>query len=1353
DLTLLSQNERQHLLVELNATQTEFARDLCVQQLFEQRVAESPNSVAVVYGNDSFTYGELNARANQLANYLRKSGVGPEVLVGLCVERSLDMMVGLLGVLKAGGAYVPLDPLFPKDRVAFIVEDAKAPLLITQSALLDTLPQHSARTICLDADWSEIAKESSEKLSSENMGPLAGPDNLAYVLFTSGSTGKPKGVQIEHHCLTNFLCSMQREPGISSNDVLLAVTTLSFDIAGLEMYLPLVSGARVVIASYEEARDGASILRLLETHKVTLMQATPVTWRLMIEAGWNGTGRLKILCGGEAFPRELADQLLPRCAELWNMYGPTETTIWSTLHRVREGETGAVSIGRPIANTDLYILDSNRRPVPMGVAGELYIGGDGLARGYLDRPELTAEKFVPHPFSSSARKRLYRTGDLCRYRRDGNVVFLSRIDTQVKVRGFRIELGEIESVLAEHKGVAQAVVLAREDRPGNPQLVAYVIPEPDAPKSDPAPETLPEAIVNQWESIWDEAYKPSVATATRFNIAGWNSSYTGTPIPPEEMLEWVECTVERISSLQPKRILEIGCGTGLLLFRLLDRCEHYQGIDLSESALNSIRKQLTQEERQKVSLRRGAAHDLSFLQPQSFDTVIINSVAQYFPSIDYLLQVLQAAIEKTGDGGTIFVGDVRSLPLLRAFHAAVQLRQSPSSLSSQQWLDRVQRQVSQEEELVIDPDFFSALQHHVTRAADVDILLKRGRFHNEMNQFRYDVLLRVGRESRKTSPAQSLNWRKAGLTVEDLTVEALQQLLERQHTEALAIETIPNCRVSEAMAALDLAAAPEAPKNIDELQQAAQQAGMENCADPHSFWQLESTLRYSVALAWSDDPRCFDAVFIDRNYDRNDRNSAAPSAAPTIQQNFSKDWKTYANDPARGSAMRNLVPELRAWLNERLPEYMLPAAFVVLDSLPLTPNGKIDRKALPAPEFTGSESNLYVAPRNSTEQMVAEIWSEVLHVPRVGMNDDFFGLGGHSLLATQVISRIRQAFKIEIPLRVMFECPRLDALAERIQTAKQGLEVPAIVRVPRGKPLPAAFAQQRLWFLDQLEPDNPVYNIPYTLKATGPIDDDAIEQSLNTIAQRHESLRTSFAAEGDGPVQIIHESVRVPFKKIDLSTLDPDLREAEARRLIAQDANTPFNISQAPLVRGMLMHLSETEHYLLINIHHIISDRWSMGVLSVELTSLYEAIVEGRTATLPDLPLQYADYAVWQRTWLDGDVLEKQLTYWKTHLKDAPPVLELPTDRPRTPVESSRGDVAYLSLPRELSDKLSQLSRQHGATLFMTLLAGFQALLSRYSGQQDIVLGTAIANRNQPELENVIGFFLNTLPLRTRLSG
>jgi amino acid adenylation domain-containing protein len=514
-LKILTDAEMHTLHVTWNETAADYPSQACVHELFEAQVKRTPEAVACISGEEPFgvaqdgqlTYGELNRRANRLAHYLRASGVGPEALVGICMEPSLEMVIGLLGILKAGGVYVPLDPAYPQERLALMLQDSGARLLLTQERLLADLPKHEVEVVCLDHDWTQIARS-----SARNPARKATAENLAYVIYTSGSTGKPKGVQVSHRAVCNLLHAMRDQPGIANQDVLLAVTSLSFDIAALEIFLPLMVGARLVVASREVAADGVRLSEMLAACGATVMQATPATWRLLLEAGWPGNPQLKILCGGEALPHELADQLLGCGSELWNLYGPTETTIWSALYplspshspahtvdREQDSRHGPVSIGRPIGNTQFYLLDSHLQPVPVGVPGELYIGGDGLARGYLNHPELTEEKFVyvlpPTARESTASPpnigegqvedslRLYKTGDLVRYRPDGNLEFLNRIDYQVKVRGYRIELGEIEAAMEQHPAVRQVVVVTREleHNPGEKLLVGYIVSQAAKP--------------------------------------------------------------------------------------------------------------------------------------------------------------------------------------------------------------------------------------------------------------------------------------------------------------------------------------------------------------------------------------------------------------------------------------------------------------------------------------------------------------------------------------------------------------------------------------------------------------------------------------------------------------------------------------------------------------------------------------------------------------------------------------------------------------------------------------------------------------------------------------------------------
>ena len=925
---LLWPEQERYILEGFNQTRTTFPEDQTVVQLFEAQARKTPDQTAIIFEDQSLTYAQLNARSNQVAHYLRSLEVQPDTLVGIWMERSLEMVVGQLGILKAGGAYVPLDPAFPNERLAFMMEDADVRVLLTQQNLIAALPPHSARIVALDSDWKLIASQ-----SDNNPGKAAIAENLAYVIYTSGSTGKPKGVQVGHRALTNFLCSVRQDLGITSGDVLLSVTTPSFDMAALEIYLPLITGAQLVIVSREVASDGPQLKQRLTDSSATVMQATPATWGMLIDGGWDGGGQLKILCGGESLHRDLANQLLARSVALWNVYGPTETTIWSTKCKIESPGT-KISIGRPIANTQVYLLDDNLQPVPIGVPGEMYVGGEGLARGYLNRPELTAEKFIPDPFSSEQGARLYKTGDLSRYLPSGEIEFIGRIDHQVKIRGYRIELGEIEVILSGHETVNESVVIAREDLPGDKRLVGYVVGEP-------------------------------------------------------------------------------------------------------------------------------------------------------------------------------------------------------------------------------------------------------------------------------------------GQTVS--------------------------------------------------------------------------------------------------------------------------------------------ISELRTYLQEKLPDYMVPAAFVRLEKLPLTRNGKVDRKALPAPDSKQLEQeHSYVGPRTAMEELLAGIWGIVLGIRQIGVHDDFFNLGGHSLLATQIISRVRRTFEVELPLRALFVSPTIAGLAELIETARrehQKIKEPPLIMASKREKLPLSFAQQRLWFLDQLEPNNPFYNVSQAIRVRGSLDTRALAQAIDTIISRHESLRTTFQSVDGWTRQIIAERLTMELHIRDLNHLGESERETEARRLASEEARRPFDLAAGPLMRASLLRLTEDDHVLLLTMHHIISDGWSLGILTRELGTLYEAYSAGQPSPLPELLIQYADYALWQREWLQGEVLEKQLAYWRERLGSELPFLALPADRPRPAVQTYGGSRQSIELPMRLVEQLRQLSQREEATLYMLCLAAFQMLMSRYSGQDDIIVGSPIAGRNRAETEGLIGFFVNTLVMRTDLSG
>jgi len=931
-LNILPGAERRQLLVGWNATSVDYPRDQCIHQLFERQVEKTPNALAVIFDDAALTYRELNVKANRLAHHLLGLGIRPDVRVAICAERSLEMVVGLFAILKAGAAYVPLDPDYPSERLAYMLDNCSPAALLTQSALLNILPDLSVPLIMLD-DEAGIGQQAECNPDSVALGLTTG--HLAYVIYTSGSTGQPKGVMNQHDGVVNRLLWAQSEYRLTSDDRILQKTPFSFDVSVWEFFLPLLVGAQLVMARPKGHQDPHYLAECIEAAGITTMHFVPSMLHVFLDQ--IGAGRCRslrrVLCSGEALSYALQQRFMAQWpdVELHNLYGPTEAAIDVTSWLCSPDlHAGIVPIGHPIANIRIYILNARLQPVPLGVSGEIYIGGVGVARGYLNRPELTEERFISNPFSAETDARLYKTGDLGRWLPDGNVEYLGRNDFQVKIRGFRIELGEIEALLALCPGVREAVVIAREDRAGDKRLVAY-------------------------------------------------------------------------------------------------------------------------------------------------------------------------------------------------------------------------------------------------------------------------------------------------LTAQDQS---------------------------------NLAAA-----------------------------------------------------------------------------------------------------DLRARLAGSLPDYMLPGAFVMLPALPLTANGKLDRQALPVPDGDALITRPYAAPQGPVETAIARIWQALLEIEQVGRDDDFFELGGHSLLAVQLIARLRQELNVEVALREFFAQPTPAALARVVSDA--GLAVlPPIIPVDRSLPLPLSWAQQRLWFVDQLDhaAAGAAYHIAAGVRLQGSLDRDALRAALDRIVARHESLRTCFVCIDGQPLQvIIPENVGFALNERDLRDLSEHEQAATVNQISAAEAGRPFDLSLGPLIRGELLQLADDEYILLLTQHHIISDGWSIGLLVQELGAIYAAFSQGLPDPLPEPAVQYADYAVWQRQWLQGEALATQIDFWRDHLAGAPELLELPADRPRPALQSYAGGRIELEIPAELTAGLRQLSRRHGTTLFMTLLCGWSALMVRLSGQRDVVIGTPVANRQHTEIEALIGFFVNTLALRVVL--
>ncbi|HEY2362259.1 MAG TPA: amino acid adenylation domain-containing protein, partial [Candidatus Angelobacter sp.] len=932
-LAVLPAKERQQLLYEWNATEAEYSRDECLHQLFEEQVENTPDAVAVVFEEEELSYAELNRRANQLAHHLRKLGVKPDDLIGVCMERSVEMVVALLGILKAGGAYVPLEPEYPVERLCYMIKDAGLKLVLSHHELWEPAGL-DGQWLWIDKLQEELALEATEDFDSG-----LDPEALAYVIYTSGSTGKPKAAMNRHRGISNRLKWMQGAYDLKSADRVLQKTPFSFDVSVWEFFWPLLTGAGLVIARPGGHRDSAYLVQLIQDAGITTLHFVPSMLQVFLEEPKVGqcASLRRIICSGEALGVELQDRCLQqlRGVELHNLYGPTEASVDVTFwHCTSKPQQRNVPLGHPIWNTQIYIVSPNLEVVPVGVSGEILIGGVGLGRGYLHRPDLTAERFIPDPFTRMGGQRLYRTGDVGRYRADGVIEYLGRMDHQVKIRGYRIELGEIETRLSEHAGVQQAVVLAREDTPGTQRLVAY--------------------------------YTSSSAT------------------DPEQEV--------------------------------------------------------------------------------------------------------------------------------------------------------------------------------------------------------------VGAE------------------------------------------------------------------------------------------------------------------------------------------------------------------QLRLHLSASLPEYMVPAAYVRLESLPLTSNGKLDRKALPAPGSDAYSTCAYEPPQGEIETKLAQVWAEVLKLDQVGRHDNFFELGGHSLLAVRVMVRVREALKVEVTIKDLFAHPVLADLAGVLASASSA-ELSPVVAVGRGAHLPLSFAQQRLWFLAQMEGVSQAYHMYMGWRLKGSLDRAALRKALDRIVARHEALRTTFAMVNEEPVQRILSLEDSRFHLVEHDVRGRSDAREELTRLAAEEAEAGFDLEAGPLIRGRLIQLAEGEDALLITMHHIVSDGWSLGVFTNELNTLYGAFVRGEADPLAELEIQYADYAVWQRKWTEGEILQQQAAYWKNALAGAPALLELPTEHPRPAQQDFAGALAKLGLNGQLTAGLKKLGRRHGATLYMSLLAGWAVLLSRLSGQQDVVIGTPTANRRQLEVEGLIGFFINTLAVRLDLSG
>ncbi|MEU5018279.1 non-ribosomal peptide synthetase [Streptomyces angustmyceticus] len=1338
-LDLLTEAERRQILVDWNDTETCHPAAASAHRMISQQAARTPQATAVIAGERTLSYAELDARANQLARHLRNLGVRPGSLVAVCLRPGIELVPALLGVLKSGGAYVPLDPDHPAERLAFLLDDTGASVVVSQEALRGRLPSPGPAVVCVDSDGPAIAE-----LPADDVPFAAGPDDLAYVIYTSGSTGTPKGVQVGHRNFADFLMSADAafpRTGRGQGSVLLS--SIAFDLPIPSLFLPLVQGESVVVME-ESGPAGVGMLAaaFARGEHFSTVKLTPSHLELLLEA-LDGSDTLldvgTLVVAGEPFTADLAKAAAARCASytvVLNEYGPTETTVGATLFEFgpeapASGTT--LPIGRPMANTQLYVMDGHGRPAPVGVPGELWIGGAGVARGYLNRPELTAERFVPHPFSDDPDARVYRTGDLVRWLPDGNIEFLGRMDHQLKLRGFRVELGEIDAAVLAHPEVTQAVTVVREDQPGDKRLVSYVVCDgPAAVARQGRDDAAAEQHVRGWADYYEAEY-----TASTGNVTGWVSSFDGRPLPPEEMRKWREATAEAVLTHLPRRVLELGVGDGALLAAIAPYCTEYWGTDLSPTAVERLTELVAHDPdlASRVTLRCLPAHTSEGLPEGAFDMVLLNSVVQYFPSVDYLLQVLARVMDLLADDGTLFIGDVRNLQLLHCFHTAVQAERAHGEPDPATLQTLAEHSAQLEKELLLAPEFFAALHGVLPGIGAVRVHVKRGDYDNELSRYRYDVTIRKGAARQDVAETRRWDWQDVGGAAE------LKRLLAESDAPA-RVAGVPNRRLSRDLTVRRAVERGDGTAVRDAVAGRVDDAGVPNVEE---FVRLGEDLGRQVVVTWSgDDDGSLDVAFVDPA----ERGGVVGSRVSVAPQEGPHTFARCANRPGAVGDEAELRLALRRHVAERLPEHMVPNAFVVLERLPLSANGKVDRQALPKPSGLRAEINgQYVAPRTPTEDRLAQIWADALAVDRVGIHDNFFDLGGHSLLVMRVVNRITSDLRVDLTVGDLFACPSVAALAERAEGLSGSVAAALEARGQKDRDAPLSFGQQRLWFLHRLTPDSGQLLTHRVVRLCGAVDASALDAAFTGLLARHEVLRTRIVRGDDGePRQQI-----LPAGEFRVELRDAAGRD-EALLLAREEARRPLDPEDGPLLRAVLVREAAEAHLLLVVLHHIVSDDWSAAVLAEEVGELYSAAVEDRAPALPALPVQYADFAVWERDRLSGPLLESQLSYWRDQLAGLEP-LELPTDRKRPPQRTGAGASVEFALPTEVSDGLRRLARRTGVTPFMAFLAVFQLHLAKYSGQEDVAIGVPAAGRNRAETEGLIGFFVNTLVIRADLSG
>jgi amino acid adenylation domain-containing protein/non-ribosomal peptide synthase protein (TIGR01720 family) len=1306
-------------------------------QRFAEHVVRRADSTALLLGDRSVTYGELDARATALADELVLRGIGAESIVGITAERSIGTIVAQLGILRAGAAYLPVDPADPIERRRFMLEHVGARTLID-------LGGAETRFDGMDLDIIRLDTASPPVPSRRAPDAIVTPESLAYVMYTSGSTGTPKAVGVTHRGVVRLVSDVNY-CSIDADETFLLLSPITFDATTFEIWAPLLNGGRMAI--YPELRVSLDELhRVIERHRVsTLFLTTGLLNEIIDSRPELLEGVRQLLFGGDVANATHLKRLLELypAVRLVNCYGPTENAVYATVQPIDStGDLdGPVPIGRAVPRSGAFVVDDYGDFAPIGIPGELLLAGDGVARGYIGDPRLTAERFVPDPFSSSP-GRLYRTGDRARFRHDGALEFLGRMDRQLKIRGFRVEPGEIELELARHPEVNEAVVVASQHASrGSKRLVAYVVPRFGNENEDGFSNLRQSEadFVDNWRALYDELYEDSRNTADpSFNIAGWNASETGKPIPADEMREWRDATIARILEHRPRRVLEIGCGSGLIALPLLPRIESYLGTDISAPVVEQLRTTLDNAIPGRAGLLVRHADDFTGIEPRQFDTVIMNSVAQYFPSLDYFTRVVAGAVAATAPGGRIFLGDLRSLPHLHAFHTGVQCGRADAANDPAELRQRVENAFALEQELVLDPALFEALRSTMPRISHIDIQWKRGQAVNELTCYRYDVVLHVDSAHRPAQSHVDFDWSR-----DNLSVEQVREALLQGTVDLITVRGVPNARHAGPVQAWELLSGAQAPTNIAELRLLLDAGNPAPQLD--MFWRIAEGTPYSAHVRPSLDGNGATHLCYLRHPQGDDPALSEP--VPPIAE-FARP--VFANTPVRSLLTDRLVPSLRRFLKGRLPEYMLPSTFVVLDAMPLTRNGKIDRAALPTPglerQIKKSES-IYVAPRQEVEQRLAEIWSGVLNVERVGAHDNFFELGGDSILCLQVISRAKAA-GIHLTTKQLFENQTVAALAA-VAAAAPTVNAEQMPVVGTTELLPA-----QSWLLNQDLQRVHHFNQSLLLALPFGVDATLLDQSLRALFRHHDALRLRcgrcneawkafYAAPDDRPV----------LERVDLSRFSGTARTAELEARCAA-VQAGLDITVGPMLRAVLFELGPAGgNRLLLAAHHLVVDGVSWRILFEDLSTAYAQASAGNQPALPAKTTSMRYWAHRLAAFANSEELQREAEYWSR--VSSPPPKPLPTDRSGgNRVLDTEVVQAELSV-EDTKALLTEVPMAFRAQVNDILLSAFARAIAEWTNGSEVFFDLEGHGRepmfDDVDLTRTVGWFTSIFPVRLRV--